>query len=95
MFESNIRPADRYLMERFINGSVEITGQNRLENKNTIWSNPQLKPCKFTPVLKWLSFDIETEPIKKFGNSGILYSIAAHGTFNEDNIKKSICTGSG
>ncbi len=88
MFESDIRPADRYLMERFINGSVEIIGQKGLEGDNTIWTNPQLKPCKFVPELKWLSIDIETEPIKQFGNDGLLYSIAAHGTFNGDDIKK-------
>jgi len=88
MFESDIRPADRYLMERFINGSVEIIGQKRLERENTIWSNPQLKPCNFIPELKWLSIDIETEPIKQFENNGLLYSIAAHGTFNKEDIKK-------
>ncbi|MEA1911835.1 MAG: 3'-5' exonuclease, partial [Spirochaetota bacterium] len=88
MFESDIRPADRFLMERFINGSVEIIGQKRLEGENTVWINPQLKPCDYIPELKWLSIDIETEPIKKFGNNGLLYSIAAHGIFKKNEIKK-------
>jgi DNA polymerase-2 len=88
MYESDIRPADRYLMERFINGSVEITGQSKTEGELTIWYNPKLKSCNYIPVLKWLSIDIETEPIKQFGNNGLLYSIAAHGIFNEDDIKK-------
>jgi len=88
MFESDVRPADRYLMERFINGSVEIAGQNELKGEVTLWYNPALKPCKYIPVLKWLSIDIETEPIKQFGNNGLLYSIAAHGIFNENDIKK-------
>lgn len=88
MFESDIRPADRFLMERFINGSVEIIGQKRREGENSIWINPQLKPCHDIPYLKWLSIDIETEPIKQFGNSGLLYSIAAHGIFIKNEIKK-------
>ena len=88
MFESDIRPADRFLMERFINGSVEITGQKRVEGETAIWINPQLKPGNYIPKLKWLSIDIETEPIKQFGNSGLLYSIAAHGIFNGLDIKK-------
>lgn len=88
MFESDVRPADRFLMERFINGSVEIIGQKRLEGGKTVWINPQLKPCTYIPKLKWLSIDIETEPIKKFGNNGMLYSIAAHGIFNTNDTKK-------
>ncbi len=88
MFESDVKPADRYLMERFINGSVEITGQSKSEGELTLWYNPKLKPCNYIPVLKWLSIDIETEPIKQFGNNGLLYSIAAHGIFNKDDIKK-------
>ncbi len=88
MFESDIRPADRYLMERFINGSIEIIGQSRLEGENTIWTNPQLKPSNFIPKLKWLSIDIETEPIKQSGENGLLYSIAAYGTFDKEDIKK-------
>ena len=88
MFESDVRPADRYLMERFINGSVEITGQHELKGNLIIWNNPKLKPTNYNPVLKWLSIDIETEPIKQFGNNGLLFSIAAHGSFNGDDIKK-------
>ena len=88
MFESDVKPADRYLMERFINGSVEITGQKELKGELTVWYNPKLKPCNYIPVLKWLSIDIETEPLKQFGSNGLLYSIAAHGIFNKDDIKK-------
>ena len=88
MFESDVRPADRYLIERFINGSVEITGQREVKDGITSWYNPKLKPSNSIPILKWLSIDIETEPIKQFGNNGLLYSIAAHGIFNGDDIKK-------
>ncbi|MDA3938177.1 MAG: DNA polymerase II [Spirochaetia bacterium] len=88
MFESDVRPADRYLMERFINGSVEIEGRANTKNGITIWSNPKLIPSSEVPALKWLSIDIETEPIKQFGNNGLLYSIAIHGNYWKDEIKK-------
>ncbi len=88
MFESDVKPADRYLMERFINGSVEISGKRELKGELTLWYNPKLSPCDYIPVLKWLSIDIETEPRNQFGSEGLLYSIAAHGIFNKDNIKK-------
>jgi len=88
MFESDVRPADRYLMERFINGSVEIIGEKKTEGESPIWVNPQLKPSTYIPKLKWLSIDIETEPIKQFGNNGLLYSIAMHGIYNKEDIKK-------
>ena len=88
MFESDVRPADRYLMERFINGAVSIEGSNTVREGTEIWSNPKLKPSSDIPVLKWLSIDIETEPIKQSGKTGLLYSIAVHGTFGIESVKK-------
>jgi DNA polymerase II len=88
LFESDIRPADRFLMERFINGSVEIIGQSKFEGNITVWQNPKLKPLKYIPTLKWLSIDIETEPIKQYGGNGLLYSFAAHGNYEGNEIKK-------
>jgi len=88
MFESDVRPADRYLMERFINGAVRIEGSGIVKEGISIWSNPKIKPSNYIPVLKWLSIDIETEPIKQTGGQGLLYSIAAHGTFCKESTKK-------
>lgn len=88
MFESDVRPADRYLMERFINGSVEISGKMEQKGEFTLWYNPKLSTCDYIPVLKWLSIDIETEPRNQFRSEGLLYSIAAHGIFNKVDIKK-------
>ncbi len=88
MFESDVRPADRYLMERFINGAVGIEGSSIIKEGISIWSNPKIKPSNDIPVLKWLSIDIETEPIKQTGGQGLLYSIAVHGTFGNENVKK-------
>ena len=51
LMEEDIRPVDRYLMERFIRtGAVQVESVKGLE----------LRPCDFTPDLKLLSLDIET-----------------------------------
>lgn len=70
--ETDIRPADRYLMERFITGPVQIQGTPR--NGQTIRSyvDPVLGATEYVPALRAASIDIETE-----GLDGALYSIAA------------------
>lgn len=70
--ESDIKPADRYLMERFICAAFTIDGQ--LVQREGYWqaSNPRLTPCNYHPVLKTVSIDIETR-----GHTRQLYSIAA------------------
>ena len=73
-YESDVIAEERYLMERFIYGSVEITGESKLENKLLTFINPQLTPCKFKPHFTVLSMDIET------GRDGTIYSIGFHQT---------------
>lgn len=70
--ESDIKPSDRYLMERFIKAGFRITGD--IASKGTYQSaiNPRLSPCDYQPDLKTVSVDIETR-----GRSRTLYSIAA------------------
>lgn len=51
MMEEDIRHADRYLMERFIQGGVEFQVVNGVA---------QLKPSDYLPRFKILSFDLET-----------------------------------
>lgn len=55
-FEADIRPAERYLTERFITGPVSI---ETADNKTTIY-NPRIKPDNYEPELKLMSVDIET-----------------------------------
>ncbi|QLE98282.1 DNA polymerase II [Neptunomonas phycophila] len=52
MMEEDIRPVDRYLMERFIFGGVEVFLQPGLP--------PKLRPTDYKPSLSVLSVDIET-----------------------------------
>jgi DNA polymerase-2 len=71
LYEADIRPPDRYLMERFITASVEIEG-GRAEGAVII--DCKLKPVDdYRPALKMVSIDIETSA------KGDLYSIALEG----------------
>ncbi|CAA6827369.1 MAG: DNA polymerase II (EC, partial [uncultured Thiotrichaceae bacterium] len=71
LLESEIKPADRYLMERFITAGLEIYGEGRQQNGYIEFYNPKLKAAEYQPSLRWLSIDIETE-----GLVGRLLSIA-------------------
>ncbi|HIP81822.1 MAG TPA: DNA polymerase II [Leucothrix mucor] len=71
LYESDIKPTERYLMERFITAPLDITGDAIQRNGTVEYINPILKPAEYTPKLSWASIDIETEDFK-----GKLYSIA-------------------
>jgi len=71
LLEADIRPPERYLMERFINASVEIEG-GTIDGSRI--SDCRLKPAPdYRPALRCVSLDIETSA------SGSLYSIALEG----------------
>lgn len=74
-YESDVRPNERYLMERFINGEVLIHGPCENIAGTRVFHNPQLKAkdrSDIIPVFDVMSLDIETS----MGND--LYSIAIH-----------------
>ncbi len=72
MLEVDIRPPERYLMERFITAAVQFEG-GRAEGASTI-HNCKLKPApEYRPKLKMVSLDIETSAFED------LYSIALEG----------------
>jgi len=56
-FETDIRPSERYLTERFITGPVTI---NNPQNLSTL-TNPVIKPDNYEPTLSLMSIDIETD----------------------------------
>lgn len=60
VFESDVHPVERYLMERSIRGGFEAKGLWEHRNGKLYCRNPQLRGVPFTPVLSVLSFDIET-----------------------------------
>lgn len=71
LLEADIRPADRYLMERFIHAPLWFSPQaNTTHGENLV----RLKPHPdYRPTLRCVSLDIETSP------QGELYSIGLHG----------------
>ncbi len=72
--EADINPADRYLMERFVAGSVQLRGEVRRRSRFLLLDNPAIKAGNWLPSLSFVSFDIET------AMEGLeLYSIAVHG----------------
>ncbi|CDG81243.1 DNA polymerase II [Janthinobacterium agaricidamnosum] len=73
VYEADIRPQERYLMERFITAPVRFGGQPGPGGKGPLLEG-QLKPAPgYRPRLKLLSLDIETTA------HGELYSIALEG----------------
>lgn len=71
LLESDVRPHDRYLMERFITAGVRVEG-GRADGTTIV--DCKLRPAsEFRPVLKVVSLDIETSQHEA------LYSIALDG----------------
>ncbi len=83
LLESEIKPTERFLMERFITASMSIHGGAVQKNGFLEYTNPQLKPISYNPELKCVSLDIETE-----GFRGKLYSIAVAMTYAGDTFEK-------
>ncbi len=70
VYEADIRPPERYLMERFITAPVWFSG----EPQGDTLFNARLKPHPdYRPELKWVSLDIETT------EHGELYCIGLEG----------------
>lgn len=59
--ESDLKPTDRYLMERFVTGAAEISGEVHPGKEFGEISNGKLSSCEYRPVLKAVSIDIETD----------------------------------
>ncbi len=89
-FESDVDPVRRYLMERFLNAQIMVTGKPVPVGKLTRFTNPKIESAEFTPDLKIASIDIETGS----GNSK-LYSIAVNLTGPEGEVQKVFMIGDG
>jgi len=87
-YESDIDPVRRYLMERFINAQINVTGNSDKKGSMISFVNPKVKPCENAPQFVIASLDIETG-IK----NGMLYSIAVHITGSKGEIKKVFIVG--
>jgi DNA polymerase-2 len=72
VYESDIDPARRYLMERYIYAQASLSGNEKKEEQSSLFINPIIKPVVVEPEFRVLSLDIET------GKDNTLYSIACH-----------------
>ena len=73
VFEADIKPDERFLMENFINGQMVVNGAAKKNGKLVTFVNPQVKPCEVNTNFRVASIDIECGVA-----SDRLYSIAAH-----------------
>ncbi len=74
LYESDIKPNDRYLAERFVNAAFSVHGEADRRDGYVEFRNPQLKRDDYRASLRQVSLDVESD-----GLSGQLYSIAVHG----------------
>ena len=58
-FESDIRPTERFLTERFITGPIKLHLSSPTDHTQTIY-DPRIEPASYLPDFKIMSFDIET-----------------------------------
>ncbi|MEJ1298651.1 MAG: DNA polymerase II [Candidatus Sedimenticola sp. (ex Thyasira tokunagai)] len=79
LLESDIKPADRYLMERFITASMQISGAAQKKVGYLELVSPQIKQGEYLTDLGYLSLDIETD-----GIDGEILSIAFCGQGYEE-----------
>ncbi len=63
-YEADVRFATKFLIERGIRGSLSILdgAPRRRSGVGRVFHNPELAPCDWTPELRVLSIDIETDP---------------------------------
>ena len=73
VFEGDIKPHERFLMENFINGQMAVHGEAVKKERLVSFTNPQVKPCEVNTEFRVASVDIECGV-----ESERLYSIGAH-----------------
>jgi DNA polymerase-2 len=74
VFEGDIAPAERHLMERFIHASCAFSGSAQVVDGYRLYDQPRMQRADCRPRLSRLSFDIET------GSADQLYCIGCHFT---------------
>lgn len=62
IYESDIKPATRFLMDNHILSTIDIEGDyETAERVDRVYREPKIKPAEFKPKLKVISLDIETD----------------------------------
>jgi len=71
IFEADIKVSDRYLMERFIYGSVKVTGDIHKRGNHYYCHNPTLSAGKNSATISTVSLDIECSPEQELYSIGL------------------------
>lgn len=88
--EADLNPADRYLMERFVAGAARLKGVPVQRGDHIRLENPAIRASDYRPRLRVVSYDIETSM------EGLqLYSIAAHGVYGDEQVRRVFMLGEG
>lgn len=72
--EADVKPTQRFLMERFIQGGFSVTGRSQSLSGALGFRDPSIRAAEVIPKLKTLSIDIETD-----GWEGPVLSVALVG----------------
>ena len=76
--ESDLKPTDRFLMERFVTAGFAARGEVVRRSGYLEMRSPAIRRDDYRRALRWVSLDIETA-----GLDGTLYSIALHSPEDE------------
>jgi DNA polymerase II len=60
-FESDVKPSERFLMERFVNAAMRLEGDATERHGVLHFENPGVKTADLRPELSLLALDIETD----------------------------------
>jgi DNA polymerase II len=86
VFESDVKPAERFLMERFITGALKLQGPSIVRDGIRHFQNPTIQAADVRVALSMLSLDLETD-----GFDGPILSAA----IATKDLNRVIVTGSG
>lgn len=76
-YEGDLDPADRFLMERFINGGVTVKGPFRMDEGVRVFRNPRVTRSQVTPQVSLMSLDLETTAEGEILSAAYQYKTAA------------------
>ena len=79
LYESDVRPADRFLMERFVTGPMTLHGAAVEHGRFRELVDPGIRPGEYRPALRTVSLDIETSGLDGRSRDSQLWSIAVSG----------------
>ena len=77
--ESDVRPSDRFLMERFVTGPMVLKGWAERRERFVEYIDPRVRAGECRPVLRSVSLDIETSGLDGADRDQRLWSIAVSG----------------